>query len=707
MEESAAVTIPRAPKSAGSKHGKKSRRAPFFGSLGALSQVFGARNALVQRELRMALRLPRAWLMMALYISVLGAWVLGQFPHDSSLTLVAESQTGLDSGAVSATQFQESAAQRGHSLFTSLLSAQALGIWLLVPALAAGALAQEREQQTLETLLLSPLSPLQIVWGKAAGVMALSSVLLLGTLPLLSLCFLLGGVSPGEVLAGYSLLLALALFYTGLGIFCAAMWAQPWKATAMAYGLAAVSVPIVLLMLGPGIVLSAVALLALCARRAARHWNAWSQSAIGRKAGFVGRGGCALGATLFAVWILARALWGGGAEMLGLLWTLLLAPYALFAARLAFEAAAEQIARPQEPPRPRREMARDIREAWRLRPAPAPVVYQKTSEGRLVQVSTTQASAEASFPASAASRADVELTYREEKFLPDGRNPIFSRDLRHGHGGRASSLARFAAWALIATQVFLIAWGTLYDPVATPVSLTRAAPLAWAQLHTIGVMVACAWLGARALAPEREAQTLVQLLPLPLAASSIIGGKIASTLFFALYTVLMGLPLLLLAPLMLWVTWSSALMIVGVLAVAAVLTAAWGVFCSWHCSSVRAALAWSLGGILFMLCAPSLAQGLWQVALPGSSGPFALPYTAGLGGTSSALNLLSPLAQTRFVLSHDASRWAYSSFAPPGLLDAGEVTRFLLPSLACNFVLAGLLVLLTSRAFRDYARQAD
>ena len=137
------------------------------------------------RELRASLRNTRPFALIALYVAVLGAIVVSQFPANQEIQITLASNSG----------------SKGKELYWTFVLAQAVLIFLILPAIAAGALSQEREQRTLEPLLLTPLTPLQIVWGKAVGVLSLAGLLLVSTLPLTSLCFLLGGVSPGELAA--------------------------------------------------------------------------------------------------------------------------------------------------------------------------------------------------------------------------------------------------------------------------------------------------------------------------------------------------------------------------------------------------------------------------------------------------------------------------------------------------------------------------
>ena len=123
-------------------------------------------NPVLIRELRANLRNARAFGLLALYVALLGAVVTANFPGDTAIDLQS------DGGA------------RGRDLFFWLFGGQVALILAILPAMATGALAQERERQTLQPLILTPLSPLQIVWGKAGGVLSLVGLMLLATLPL-------------------------------------------------------------------------------------------------------------------------------------------------------------------------------------------------------------------------------------------------------------------------------------------------------------------------------------------------------------------------------------------------------------------------------------------------------------------------------------------------------------------------------------------
>jgi hypothetical protein len=124
----------------------------------------------------------------------------------------------------------------GRSLFHWLCGAQAVMMMLLAPAFAAGAITLEREQQTFEMLLLTPLRASAIVLGKLGSATLFVLLLLTTSLPLLSVCFMLGGVSPSEVATVYLAILQSALIGGALGLVWSALTTRTATATALTYG---------------------------------------------------------------------------------------------------------------------------------------------------------------------------------------------------------------------------------------------------------------------------------------------------------------------------------------------------------------------------------------------------------------------------------------------------------------------------------------
>ncbi|WP_165863892.1 ABC transporter permease subunit [Capsulimonas corticalis] len=103
---------------------------------------------------------------------------------------------------------------------------------LLAPALAATAISQEREQQTWEGLIVTRLTPMQILLGKWTARQMLLGIALLILAPLMIAVAVKGGVS---LITAVLTLLTLTLssgFYSGIGMLCSFIARRTPAATA-------------------------------------------------------------------------------------------------------------------------------------------------------------------------------------------------------------------------------------------------------------------------------------------------------------------------------------------------------------------------------------------------------------------------------------------------------------------------------------------
>ncbi len=123
----------------------------------------------------------------------------------------------------------------GRQLFQVLFVAQAAMITLLTPALTAGMLTLEKEQQSFDLLILTTLRRRQIIAGKLLSAFGFVTLLLTASLPLAGICFLMGGVAPQEVAAVYVVLALSSLVYGGLGILFSASLRGTVAATGATY----------------------------------------------------------------------------------------------------------------------------------------------------------------------------------------------------------------------------------------------------------------------------------------------------------------------------------------------------------------------------------------------------------------------------------------------------------------------------------------
>ena len=109
-------------------------------------------------------------------------------------------------------------------------------ILFLAPSLASAAITQEREQQTWNALLLSRLSPGEIVVGKFVAALFPALVVLAIFSPLKAIAAMFGGVNLVRYLLTNTLLLLITGFYVSVSLFWSWVCKRTYMATAASFG---------------------------------------------------------------------------------------------------------------------------------------------------------------------------------------------------------------------------------------------------------------------------------------------------------------------------------------------------------------------------------------------------------------------------------------------------------------------------------------
>ncbi|KGX90784.1 ABC transporter permease [Pontibacillus marinus] len=127
-------------------------------------------------------------------------------------------------------------ANDSRTLFMLLSIGQMGLIAFITPGLTAGAISGERERQTLNILLTTQQSSMSIVISKLFSSLAFLVLMLVASLPLYSLVFLYGGVSPKMVLITFGLHLLTMLMIGSLGVMFSTIIRKTMVATITTYG---------------------------------------------------------------------------------------------------------------------------------------------------------------------------------------------------------------------------------------------------------------------------------------------------------------------------------------------------------------------------------------------------------------------------------------------------------------------------------------
>lgn len=127
------------------------------------------------------------------------------------------------------------ASDLGLQIFVTMSLFQLFLVIFIVPGLTGAAIAGERDRQTLDLLLSTQVSSLSIVLGKILSSLSYVFVLMLAALPVFSMAFLFGGVSPDRVGLVFVISLVSALTLGTIGVFFSVLIRRAQTATVLAY----------------------------------------------------------------------------------------------------------------------------------------------------------------------------------------------------------------------------------------------------------------------------------------------------------------------------------------------------------------------------------------------------------------------------------------------------------------------------------------
>jgi len=199
-------------------------------------------SAVSAKELRGRMRGRRAFVVVTIYLLLLSLFALGvyQLLQENAAQQARFSGGGFP-GGFPEDGFSGSfvsgpvSAEIGHALFSGIVVVQTLLILVLAPAFTSGAISMEREKQTLELLITTPLSTLGMVVGKLFSALAYLFLLVVASIPLMSIVFAFGGVGPEDLVRAYLLLFAVAFGVGAIGLFMSALIGRTQVATVLSY----------------------------------------------------------------------------------------------------------------------------------------------------------------------------------------------------------------------------------------------------------------------------------------------------------------------------------------------------------------------------------------------------------------------------------------------------------------------------------------
>lgn len=174
------------------------------------------RNPVTIKELRSRMRGRRAFIVLTLYLLILsGVIALVYLAYASSSSTIGST----------------TARTAGKGVFVAVVIVQVILVTFIGPAFTAGAISGERERQTFDLLRTTLLSAEAFVVGKLLSALSYVFLLILVSIPLQSIAFLLGGLSPIELVISQLLIVTGAVAYAMYGLWCSATMRTTLAAT--------------------------------------------------------------------------------------------------------------------------------------------------------------------------------------------------------------------------------------------------------------------------------------------------------------------------------------------------------------------------------------------------------------------------------------------------------------------------------------------
>lgn len=160
-------------------------------------------NSVLSKEVKIRMRGWKSAAMIAIYVGILAA---------VTAFVLANSMDNPYNNMMDSNNFI--------AIYTTIATLQFLLIIFITPALTAGSISGERERQTLDLLLCTNISTMSIIIGKLFASINQIILLIVSSIPILSVVFLFGGITIGELLKLFLFLVIISITIGSIGIFC-------------------------------------------------------------------------------------------------------------------------------------------------------------------------------------------------------------------------------------------------------------------------------------------------------------------------------------------------------------------------------------------------------------------------------------------------------------------------------------------------------
>jgi|GEM_PF-121013 len=176
-------------------------------------------NPVLGKEITLRMRTARSMWALLFYLIAIGIGALG-FLY---VTQMNNSQNVFNPDA-------------SRMMFIFISMAQLGLIAFMAPGLTAGIVSGERERQTLNLLLTTQQSSSAIILSKLAAALAFMVLIVVATMPVYSIVFLYGGISPSQLAMVFLFYLFVMLAFGAFGILFSTLFKRTMLSVIVTYG---------------------------------------------------------------------------------------------------------------------------------------------------------------------------------------------------------------------------------------------------------------------------------------------------------------------------------------------------------------------------------------------------------------------------------------------------------------------------------------
>lgn len=185
-------------------------------------------NPVLGREIRERMRTPRAFITLTVFLLFL------------VLTVFIVYQGTTTSGQIESDLARQT--RLGRDLFEWVLFIEMALILFFIPGLSSGAVAGERERQTLLPLQVTLLRPRNVLIGKILAAISFLVLLIVSSLPVMVVAYLLGGIQLIDGVRAITVLTLMAVLVATMVVSISTFARRTQTATLMSYGFVALLV---------------------------------------------------------------------------------------------------------------------------------------------------------------------------------------------------------------------------------------------------------------------------------------------------------------------------------------------------------------------------------------------------------------------------------------------------------------------------------